>query len=369
MQAALLNVAALYGCKKDGVIDPGITPRVSEGIVSEVTLSGTEGNSPDDARRVTNVYHSYSPDLPENYVLGRKLSYFNGRIYIPCREVIDQTNPMMRIVLYSFDIMGENARNIPIEFGVESNYINIINLLHSPDGSFVVVAALYNQTSVEIQSFQLIKKAPDGSTVFTADLIPLFPDSDTGENRSNGSFNINLAALDGEGNIYLGSQGSDSSALICLSSDGKKLFDIPINGFFSDIAVGADGCVFVKYRYFVDAGIETEIRCVDIPKKGLGEKITIPFTGADLVNSEIFIGAGYDLYVKNDIGLYGVNLSETEPVLLADWLNSDLNPDNVLSLVVISSDRFACIGYDQLTGKSQIAFLTRVPDNEVTLKF
>ncbi len=288
---------------------------------------------------------------------------------MPCREVIDQTTYKMRTVLYSVDTNGENPQSVPIDLGAESDYLGINNLLQFPDGSLVIVAALYNQISAEVQSFRLIKKAPDGSTVFTVDPEPMFPGPGAGENNPESSFFINSAVLDGEGNIYLGSHMQGSSALICLSSDGKKLFDIPITGFLSDIAVDADGHVFVKYRYDVSGDIETEIRYIDVQKKALGNKFEIPFTGIGLINSNIFIGSGYDLYVKNDTGLYGVNLSETEPVLLVDWLDSDVAFGWVPSLIVIDSDKFVYKGQDQLTGRPQIVFLTRVPDDEVTQKF
>ena len=356
----LLNAAALYGCKKEEEIVPEVAQRDTDEIEPEIT------------QRITNVYRNDFLSFPVNYnPAAGKLSYFDGRLYMPCREVIDQTTYLTRTVLYSVDTKGENPQSVPIELGAESDYMIINNLLQFPDGSLVIVASLYNQTSTEVQSFQLIKKAPDGSTVFSINLEPMFPDSGIVTNNPNGSFYINLAALDEEGNIYLGgghSQGT--SALVCLSPDGKKLFDIIITGFLSDIAVGADGRVFVKYRYNI-SGIdtETEIRYIDIQKKALGEKLEIPFTGVNLINSNIFIGDGYDLYVKNDTGLYGVNLSETEPVLLANWLNSDVTPDSVQSLVVISPDKFVYMGYDQLTSKPQIAFLTRVPDDEVTPSF
>ena len=238
----LLNAAALYGCKKEGEIAPEV------------------------AQRVTNVYRSDFLSFPENYNPAGMLSYFDGRLYMPCREVIDQTTYLTRTVLYSVDTKGENPQSVPIELGAESDYMIINNLLQFPDGSIIIVASVYKQNIAEVQSFQLIKKAPDGSTVFSINLEPMFPDSGIVTNNPNGSFYINLAALDEEGNIYLGgghSQGT--SALVCLSPDGKKLFDIIITGFLSDIAVGADGRVFVKYRYTVRAG--TEIRYIDIQKK------------------------------------------------------------------------------------------------------
>jgi ABC-type glycerol-3-phosphate transport system substrate-binding protein len=366
----LLNAAALYGCKKEGEIVPEVAQHITEGIAPEDAQRVTEEIAPKVAQRVTNVYRSDFLSLPEYYSPSGKLSYFDGRLYMLCSEVVNKTNFMPRTVLYSVDTKGENPQSVPIELGVKNTYININinNLLQSSDGSLVIVASSYNQTT-QAQSFQLIKKAPDGSTVFTVDPEPLFPDSGTGANNPYGGFYINYAALDGESNIYLGNLMQDSSALVCLSPDGKKLFDIPITGLLSDIAVGADGRVFVKYYYNGSAGSETEIRYIDVQKKALGEKLGIPDTGVNLLNSKIYLGDGYDLYIKNDTGLYGVNQSETEPVLLANWLNSDVNPDSFQSMVVINPDQCVYMGYDQLTNKQQIAFLTRVPDDEVTPKF
>lgn len=370
----LLNTAALFGCKKE------------EEIASEVTRSVTEETAPEIepqvARRVTNVYRSDLLNLPPEHIFGGRMYYSDGRLYMLCTDF-----NISRDVWYSFDTNGLNPQSVPID------ETSGFNFLRSPDGSLVFMAFSYDQ-STQTNSCQLIKTAPDGSVVFTIDPEPMLPDSGTGTGTDtkypfNFYYSMSLAALDGEGNIYLGYQIPGSSVLVCLSPDGKKLFDIPFTGFLSDIITGSDGRVFVTYsetgssdiimgsdnRVFVtynetgSAETEIEIRYVDIQKKALGEKLEIPDTGENLINSKIYIGGGYDLYIKNDTGLYGVNRSETEPVLLVDWLDSDVAFGWVPSLIVIDSDKFVYKGQDQLTGRPQIVFLTRVPDDEVTQKF
>jgi ABC-type glycerol-3-phosphate transport system substrate-binding protein len=130
------------------------------------------------------------------------------------------------------------------------------------------------------------------------------------------------------------------------------------------MTTASDGRVFVK---FYDQNGST-LKYIDAQKKDFGEAVILP-SALNTGNYQTYIGPGYDLYIKNETAVYGCNSDSTEPVELLNLINSDINSNSMQSLIVIDADHFIYTGYDMVTNKQQIAFLSRIPDGEVKEKY
>lgn len=307
--------------------------------------------------KVKNVYRSDFIALPENYSMNGKIFLSDERIYMLCSELLDEETYKQRTVLYSLDANGENPKSEIIEPASENSYINQFAVL--PDGSRVFVEITYDQKAQK-QTYNLIKTAADG-TYISVDVETMFPVADPAYGGAPW-FNIQYMAVDGEGVIYL----SSDSAVVAVSADGQKLFDITVSGFIDELTTAADGRVFAKF-FNRNSGGQT-LKYIDPQKKDFGEGVTLPST-VNANNYETFIGPGYDFYLKDSTAVYGCNTDSAEPEELMNFINSDINPNSVQSLNILDPENFLYMGYDNVTHKQQIAFLKRIPDSEVKEKY
>lgn len=310
--------------------------------------------------KVKNVYRSDFVALPENYSMNGRIFISGGRIYMLCSELLDEETYDQRTVLYSLDTNGENPESEVIEPSSENSYIYQFAVL--PDGSRVFVENSYDQEAQK-QTYTLTKTAPDGTRIFSADVEPMFPAADPAFGGAPW-FNIQYMAVDGEGIVYL----TSDAAVVAVSPDGTKLFDITVSGFINELTASADGRVFAKFYDRSSSSGGQALKYIDPKKKGFGESVSLPST-INANNYETFIGPGYDFYLKDSTAVYGCNADSAEPKELMNFINSDINPNSVQSLIILDSEKFLYTGYDNVTRKQQIAFLKRIPDSEVKEKY
>ncbi len=92
---------------------------------------------------------------------------------------------------------------------------------------------------------------------------------------------------------------------------------------------------------------------VDTIKGTYGDPVSLPASLTENVSGvRMLTGAGYDLYVKNSRGFFGLTLRTTEgvmgaeAVLLCDWALSELAPSDIMALAVIDADHFLIASHD-----------------------
>ncbi|MDD4774796.1 MAG: extracellular solute-binding protein, partial [Eubacteriales bacterium] len=312
--------------------------------------------------RVTNVYRTEFLTLPENYNSTNNIFVSGERLYILCMEIIDTENYTSQPVLYSLDLNGENPESEVLVPSSENTHIQQFAL--SSDGSRVFIESSYDPDT-QSQTFLLTKTSADGSLVFSEDAQDMFPD--TAADPVYGGmpwFNIGSMAVGGDGIIYLASD----AAIVAVSPEGDKLFDIAVNGNIRELNAAADGRVLAGFYDWSGSGGGMTLKYIDTQKKDFGETAKLPESLA-LNNYDTYIGPGYDFYLKDQTSVYGCDKDSAEPVELLNFINSDINPNSVQSLIISDVDHFIYTGYDNVTYEQQIAFLSRVPDSEVTEKF
>jgi len=317
--------------------------------------------------KLTNIYNTKLVDIPEGYTYNmNNIFMYNERIYALCSKFESLGNTgiydygIYHNILYSFDYEGKNIKEEIFEiYDEEGNiisddmFIEYINIF--PDGSYLII---------------------DGRNLYflSSDKILL----KSSENLYQ-AFNVRTA-----GNWYIDTIISEDNIIYILRSDyifvmtleGEPLYFLENANNIQRIFELSNGDIILadfespynnKYYYINKINKKVEIyNRVEIPSNLTTSSYQL----------SIYSGIGYDIYYKNDIGIYGYNNDDTKAELLLNWINSDLIVTSVDIKHIISSDMIICTVYDFFSteqnygnrSSDSIGILTRVQDNELVPK-
>ena len=324
-------------------------------------------------QKVTNVYKTNTVSIPNNISLTSNYIVMNDRVYAVGVEILNEETYEIQNYLCSFDLNGENPEMEPLKLEGTS-YISYFSV--TPDNSLILLSDTYDFETQ--QSTTLISKyTADGELVFSVDPTAMFAPPEANDvSGFMGMMGIYISnfATDGNGNIYM----PNNNIILVMSPDGEKLFEINTDAsYISGITTTLEGKVFIQYDDMNTSG--QVIRYIDFDKRGLTEPLKLPninngFGGGRAMSfsmggGNVFIGEGYDLYLKESQGLYGYNYEGEEKTLLCDWINSDINSGMISDLTVVSPDKLVYSAFDALAGNIRISILTRIPDDEVKAKY
>lgn len=202
---------------------------------------------------------------------------------------------------------------------------------------------------------QLRKLSDTGAELAVVDL-----DAVKGENMY---FYLNSVQIDSAGNVYLGVEAN----VYVLDKDGNILFNLNepsgwINGLYR---LKSGEVVAHLYEQTGDSGGYV-LKTLDLAKKDWGEKFTAPLNAWDLRN-----GAGeYDLYYNSNISFFGFNVETGESVELLNWIDSDVDNNNLGAIVPLPDGRIFCASYNYQSenGGLELIMLTKVPSSELPQK-
>ena len=329
-------------------------------------------------QKVTNVYKTDVVSIPNNIMLSSNSIVMGDRIYVIGVEVIDEETFEIQNYLCSFDFDGGNLEQKPINLD-DVSFITYFAV--TSDGSLILLSDSLNVETQE--SVTLISKyTADGAKIFSIDPTTLFADT----NISDGGSIMGMAAMygvyirnftiDNDDNIYI----PNENTIAVLSPDGDKLFDINAkDARISNISKTTEGKVFVSAN---DNNTYSEtLRYVDFDTKSLGDPLVIPqannnnmgggraMRSFSMGGSNVFLGSGYDMYLKESNGLYGYNYESEEKTLLCDWINSDINANMITDVTIISPDKLIYTAMDEFAGSTRVNILTHIPDDEVKEKY
>lgn len=309
---------------------------------------------------VDHVWKTEYISLPDNlsvYRLGNYL-YQDDTISFSADRIINEETWEREPVTvhYNFttdEITYTQAKKLDTEkYGYESYSFQTAN------GDLLRIFEKYDEQNQQ-SLYTLYRFDADGNKLYNESLNALVPESD----RPYGLY-VSDAFLTTDGVLYV---IIDSQAVLALSAeDGSKLFDVKSDNYIDSTFTAADGTVYVSI-YDYDAGHRV-FRSIDKNKKAFGDALQIP-ESLDINNAQVFITDGYDLMIKNDTGLYGVNYTEPEPTLLCNWLNSDLVIDDVQDLALLNSELAAFIDEDPVSGTPQLCLMTPVAPEDVKPKY
>jgi len=341
-------------------------------VVTSLVASGcsvSDGTSvPAVTERVKNVYRTEYVDTPENSFSNGSAFAANGRLYMACTKSNSYTSDDGEVIyenkniLYSVDLEGKDPREEDMpDFG--DGYVSSFTI--SPDGSRVYAVQLYDMETMAL-STELIKTDAEGNVLFSVNPETMISAINT-DRMMAGSFYANGMVCGADGNIYL----LTSSSILAISPSGEKVFEITAqNTYIEKISASPSGDKILA-SYYDDATYQTVYRFIDTEAKDWGSEVKLPADGSDSYSKEIIFGDGYDVYIKNSTSLSGYNIGDESATELANWINSDIIPDEISSPIIFSQDKFAYVSNSFSSGDSntKIVFLTRIPDEEVLPKY
>ena len=138
--------------------------------------------------------------------------------------------------------------------------------------------------------------------------------------------NFSNAQFDKDGNLLVISD----TTLLAFAPDGSLSFQIESENWINGMLMLKDGTVGVIC--WGDNG-HTVLLPVDFEKKGYGEPINIP----DEAYNPLTGDDNYDFYYVNGMYLYGYNMETEEKTKLLNWLDVDINGEN-LSRIYVRED-------------------------------
>ena len=125
------------------------------------------------------------------------------------------------------------------------------------------------------------------------------------------------AQLDAAGNLICAGE----MKLLVFAPDGTLSSAIPCDNYPDSLVKLPDGRIAVTM--WGENGVEMYF--VDVEKGELGEGVKVPRNAYNFLTG----GGEYDLYYQNGMNLYGFNLGDTDGTRILNWINADVNPDQL----------------------------------------
>lgn len=207
-----------------------------------------------------------------------------------------------------------------------------------------------------------------GDVVFSTDLAEVFHFDYTQVKEGNKTFTLLDAVVSGGKYLTLTTSGLcafDEAGTLLWVEDSKKN---PTALCSTDVGI----------LYLYGDTYEQSLHFLDPATGELGETLTLPeeLFGAGGRNATFILGAGYDLYVKTNLALWGLNLTTdsagtvsclSEKVI--DWVNSDLSAAELEAFSIADSHTMTAVWHDSFGEEdNKLLLLTYVAPENVILK-
>jgi len=176
--------------------------------------------------------------------------------------------------------------------------------------------------------------------------------------ESMGWFYVGSVSSDSSGNLYL----CCNNCLLVMDSAGEVVCQIDANNYIQNVFTLSDGRVYACGYTGEGFGLMP----VDLNTRSFGTAIPLPFN----VYQAMPGGGEYDICYNKNTSFYGYNLeTETETKLL-NWLDCDINNDELSNTMILEDGRIICITYNwSSSGRStELITLSQVPADQVPQK-
>lgn len=209
------------------------------------------------------------------------------------------------------------------------------------------------------QSYYVRQLDATGAEVSRLDLGQVQATVRLGEEMS--YFYIQSMEVDDQGNVYL---STSDQAIFVLDSSGALICRLEVENWINNFSRTNDGTIVAMV--YGNEGMEA--RPIDLVAKGWGEAIELPLSVYDVYPG----GGDYALYYSDSSYLYGYDAAAKESVQLLNWIDCDLNRNNMNAVTPLADGRVLCTmsNYSRNDGrsKSELVILTRKPIAEVPQK-
>ncbi len=272
----------------------------------------------------------------------------NGTVYYVEGNYNEETDTFKQEVK-SLKIGETQATVLPIE--VEQNsYINCLYI--DEEGNFLTVLNTSEGEEEITENYFLKRYAQDGSELQSQDITEMGKEME--------SFYIQYLAADSDGNIYLAI--GDNEVRI-LDKDGKQTGRLTTESWLNSMFTLPNGKVAVTY--WGNEG-NTVLAEIDAETKKLGktyQNLPDVYNGFTAGEENTIIGS-------NGNGVFSYNMETESNEELLNWVNCDINGDDVRTIAMLEDGRILAISqnWDEEEAKTEFIYLTKKAASEITQK-
>ncbi len=256
----------------------------------------------------------------------------------------------------------ENFTQTPIPEGSQGNsYIN--NMCVDKDGNIWIAEEVYAYHYDEAGTYYddgtqyMIRRLDStGAELATVDLSKITEGQDY--------FYINSFTVDNDGTLYIA--GGNESGVYVIDGDGAILCTLTIeNGWINRLVKLKDGAVAAMYSSETGYTLSK----IDKTAKAFGDDVPVPYNVYSLIDG----GGEYDYYYNDGYALYGYSTETETTTQLVNWINSDINSNDLQSIIPLEDGRIIGIINGWRRGgrvDSEIVTLTKadpatIPEKEI----
>ncbi len=317
---------------------------------------GNEGGAGDDSRTAGDdfVYTAEFKELAKSSV--GTIALRGSQLYY--LEWGDENSSVIK----HLDMDTLAGEEIPFPLG-EQESINCMQV--SEDKSLLLLLSVWDESN-QSQSFFLVKTDASGTETMRQDVTQLL----TGGGSEGGDSIFGYPEsmqTDAAGNIYILVSGMEEKVIV-LDSQGGRLFELTNSTWVQGMCQDGDGRVFLLTQDD-SAGQNTYmLQFIDPQAKNFGESLKgIPGGNGGMscaADNEggILVSSGNSLY------RYDLEAKTCEPIL--NWLNSDVNPDQLRAFAQLEDGRIFVLTSDYMQEEPTLeaVYLTKTPASEVKQK-
>lgn len=240
----------------------------------------------------------------------------------------------------------------------ENTSRSLSRFMFDSEGTLTTIEMVYHwneETWESSQEYYLCKYDKDGNLQSTLEFTDIFEDP--------GNTWIQYAAMDGENRIYL----SGDSAIYLMDAEGNSCGTIDLGGntWVDSMGAGKDGKMYMA-AYDQESNGRV-LREIDFEKRQIGAAYGNFIDGN---YGGLTVGIDTDFIGGDSTSLYGYDMESQTKDKVLDWLDCDINSNNIQCMYALEDGRIAVVTYDweQEENKSELAVLTKVPASEAPEK-
>lgn len=322
------------------------------GTTDETAVENQNENTP---QMLTNVFKGNNITLPEEYrVIEGASPYYDkdsGEITLLCvktEHIYDDNgeyvsrNNLYKTCKYDKDLNLIEDKDIELFGDDHETYAGncvilsdkiICGVTKFVDGQNSYTITIYDMTS--------------GESKTSEELNGLFDTAEEG-----GWFYVNSICVNGEGDIYVGSENE----ILVLNDSFVKKFSIPVDRWINSMASSPEGDIYVMSHFDKGSGIAK----INPETKSFDDPI---YPGDN--TRQLMFGDGYDLYVELEDGIYGCSFTEegVDSVILMDYTNSDISRSSFTAIAMLDKDTL--IASDR-SSEDSLQLYKKVPDIDLS---
>ena len=269
----------------------------------------------------------------------------------------DNETYMPSYSLACYDLVNNTfaeTRDVPLPENNETGGANLNSFTVAEDGTVYFAIEKYSYTEDMYTSEMELIAVKDGETKSVP--VSLEGDDQYG-------FYVNSMAALSDGSVVLASW----NGLRLLTADGELKpieFDSEQNNIENMFML--DGVLHVSIYSYDGESYGSKIYPFDPLTGKFGEPISVKSQHT----YNMILGPGYDYYYNDRNVLWGVDIKTGEMTEVVNFINSDINGNDVRQILPLSEDRFFITSRQRTSTRtmSTLGFIDRVPEDEIVEK-